>query len=1387
MTDSYSDYWKKREEQQRLLEEEAETGERRIAPAPTAPDVVPEAPPVQMEVEEEEEEEEQEQAEAKSPMEKAEEASPISAFGSAMGLGMIDTAVDAVDSIIPSGTKPMATRLNPDPDSVPSLKKLWDNVSRRDESKYQAVRKLSAEILPSLYIGGWIGKAVKGLSISNLSKGALIVAGENAVDLAVINVNEDVAQQDNAARVISDAIPWAFGPSGLLPFSDDWKTLDSDSPEIRKYKNEKETVFLNALGNTVGFLAERGVNPLNWFKPKDKISKQAKEAAALKSADPDTQFKILELEEALETNPSDYSKDVLITEIRRLRKQLDETGTTELDPRTPLERAWERAESTQLAQMDEDAFQLLEAGAAYYEPKLMPKLAKPGSNAVQSIPPMNVARNMADVAYLKNTGRIGDPAPVLTENFIRNANIVGKSRNAVAGLAEAVREFGNFDTIINGFRITRAGMSEASWKIYRDIMDPLKSTEDLKNLFLDDRATQVLLDGTKVDYLNEVQNLGAELAIRDLFDLYLNRQTTESSARIMDTFAREITSFAEGAETFAELADNNRVQEMVLDKLEFLMAEAGINKYISGWMLNNKGILTRLKGKSDDAYELANLIKSEFDTAITARGKKLKEFRETLETARRENPEFMQPLMDAFRHSDGDVTTIIALKKWVDKQLSWKGLFKSNDGKMNMFASELWSVRYNNVLSGLAAARALIGNTAGLTLKMLSSATSAAVYAPFSQGESLKKFAYLYGGIRDTISRAASDGIKRARLVHRDPEAWLEAIRKDYRPVTESEKWRILEGLEEAGGLSFGQQFELNMTRRHHLMSKNAVMRWGTTAMAGLDAMTDTFNGVLQSRVKAYYDVVESTGLDVVSKDQTKKILEASEKMHYEKMFDKNGVLTDEAAKFASGEIALNLDSVTSKKIDDVVNSYPVLKSFLMFPRTGINGIKYGLSGVPFIIPGKVRRTVMANLNDADTIKQVLAEHGIPYEGNQYALAQFKQLKEEYIGRWALSSLTFSGILYYAFSGDNVRGVGPQDFKELKYLKENFDWQPTSVRIPGTNRYQSVQGIPILEQIVNIVGNIAMYKDDMDESLIEDWGSKVAWTLSATWLNGSPLAGLDPLLDIVFRSDGKALKRLAAREIRSQIPLSGALGVTSQAIDNGLKNVHDDIRGYLFNRLPLLNSTLPKVIDPWTGQPENLAGNPLLRTLSALNPLPISANTEPWRLWLHQTQWQGMSTFYEHSEGYKYTKDQQEAINRYIGTLNLPQLIEQEFMNGPKAKIYKQNIEEVRELRQAGDLDSEEFALKTSKLALYRDLDRMANTVRSLAQAYMEREFDEIPYSLAVQEDINKNTTFNTYLVPELIRKGQITYQELRKASQKRQRQIERKSIQELRQLNNNN
>ena len=945
---------------------------------------------------------------------------------------------------------------------------------------------------------------------------------------------------------------------------------------------------------------------------------------------------------------------------------------------------------------------------------------------------------MADVTYLKNTNAIGDPAPVLSPSMVRQANVLGRSRNAVLGVAESARDAGDFDAVINGFRMTRAGMSNAAWKVYTDIMQPGMSSTELKNLFLDDRATQVLLDGTKVDYLNEVQNLGAELAIRDLIDLFLGRQTTESSARIMDTFGREITSFAQGAETFKEIADDNRVQEMVLDKLEFLMAEHGLNKFISGWMLQNKGILMRLKGKSDDAYEVAQLINEEFTQAKNARHAQIKEFRETVEAARRENPQLLKPLMDAFRHTDGDVTTIAALYKWVDKQLSWKSLFYNNDGKMNLFARELWSVRYNNVLSGLAAGKAAIGATAEIALKFVNGLAGASVQLPFDQGQALKKLFYLHHGILETNQRAIRDGIKRARQVHADPDAFMEAIRKDYRVAQENQKWQILEGMEEAEELDFGRQVEMNLTRGHHHMARNGYMRWGVTGMSAIDAGTDTYMGTLYSRIYAYADVMERAG-DITNKADMKKVLEEAEKLHYSKMFDKSGLLTDEAAKFASQEIALNLDSKTATGINSIIERFPMLKSFFMFTNTSVNYLKKGFSYTPVaLIPDitKYGATIWAKEGKPESVAKALAMHGIEYDGNEYAIPIFKQLKNEYIGRLALCAGTVATLYGYALQG-RVRGNGPRDAADAKFARENFSYEPKTIYIPGMNQWISYAGLPLLDPVLTIIGDLAMYQTDISEDILEDYHRKLFWTLSATWIQDSPLAGFEPLLKTLQGEEG-ALKQWVAREARAQIPMSGSLGVVSQMIDNSLKDIQNDLKGYLFNRLPGANATLPKQIDPWTGNQINLIDNPLLRVLNASSPVPISDGGEPWRVWLYSTGWPGLRSLYQHSQGYTYNTDQRQAIDKYIGTLGLDQIIEQEFMNNP---AFNKDIEKARKMRSAGKLTTEDFEIRTRNLPLYERLFKLEAIARTAAERFIESEYPEIPLSNAGQEMINEQTS----------------------------------------------
>ena len=116
---------------------------------------------------------------------------------------------------------------------------MWDEASNRDGSQYNALRKISSVVLPSIIGGVGVSAGVAKLGVSGLTKAALIFAGDAAVDLSILEVNDVAAQDDNAMRTFSDVMPGVFGPKGFAPIPEQWKTLDSDTPEIRKYKNQR--------------------------------------------------------------------------------------------------------------------------------------------------------------------------------------------------------------------------------------------------------------------------------------------------------------------------------------------------------------------------------------------------------------------------------------------------------------------------------------------------------------------------------------------------------------------------------------------------------------------------------------------------------------------------------------------------------------------------------------------------------------------------------------------------------------------------------------------------------------------------------------------------------------------------------------------------------------------------------------------------------------------------------------------------------------------------------------------------------------------------------------------------------------------------------------------
>ena len=173
-------------------------------------------------------------------------------------------------------------------------------------------------------------------------------------------------------------------------------------------------------------------------------------------------------------------------------------------------------------------------------------------------------------------------------------------------------------------------------------------------------------------------------------------------------------------------------------------------------------------------------------------------------------------------------------------------------------------------------------------------------------------------------------------------------------------------------------------------------MRTGMTAMAGVDAFTDTFMATFNSRLKAYDDIFGKYG-KTLDPEVFSQQLKKAEELNYNQMFDKDGLLTDAAAKNASGEIALNLDDGMTKFINPALNKIPPLKTVMMFPRTSMNQIKLALSYTPIsAIPGvgKYGDLLMAG-NDINKIKEVMKHHGIKnWDETPNAMAIYKNLRD---------------------------------------------------------------------------------------------------------------------------------------------------------------------------------------------------------------------------------------------------------------------------------------------------------------------------------------------------------------------------------------------------------
>jgi|LULH01.1.fsa_nt_gb hypothetical protein len=1215
----------------------------------------------------------------------------------------------------------------------------WDAATKMDDPVHQQIRTLSSVIIPSLITGygtaSLIGKIPKMPALVKM----LTTAGAWTLESQIVSGISDTSEDHSLSGALVQMWPGVFDVGGRLPLPEQFITYDEDSPEIRREKNRKEAAVLSFVSTIAGgalqmyrakLMGKAAPEKMEWFIPKNEAAEQYKQTSMFKGTDENTLIKIQEIQTALSTKKlSKQNENVLINELLALEDDLRKFNTLDGyadESNIKLADEIEAAKRRKIKNPDQLELDL------GIDPDLDPGLLDPASKTRQIPPRGNVARNMADTTAIKLGNSTGDPAPIITEAMREKGMMVGdKSRDVVMGIAESARMSGDFDAIVDGFRYDNQQMNSAAWGIFQDIISA-DNVEDVRNLFLSDRDVKNILFGTfKVDYVNEEQARGIAFAIKYLTDRFLGYDIATSSARVMDTLGREISTLAGAIQDFApDWLDDDRVIGVILDKLNYLMNEYSLNKYIAGWSLRNKNWFNEIPAGDFDT--VITRIIDEFTVAQNSIHAKNKKFLQTLKGLKQTMPEALEPMVDVFRATDGDVSDLAKLYKWTEQQVTpWGALKSPNPKEMNLFAKGLWANHMNFMLSGAAPINATVGNAYNIIIKPLTNTLGAIPWAIARRDvDAVKRQAYFFGAVFETNRRALKHAFKTMKQAHKDPTELLKAYKKDFK-IQEDKVGNILRKMKTVyeKDNNVGMNFQIDLALGLNDIGRIPAARYGSTGLMFPDGYAADMMGTYSRRMQAYDEVLyEYGGLDIP--DGPAKLLEAERRLA-KSTFDSNDILQDPIAKALAGEVQLNLDDGVSRWINQAITAYPALRYQLTFPRTQVNWVKAAASWTPIsLIPGMNRYAKTIYAKTDEQIAAALLEHGIDLTNTPNANVVFQQLQHEYTGRLMFTGLLFTSAYSYAMAG-NIRGNGHYNQETRRKHRDLYGYQPKTVKIG--DKWYSYEGIPGVEQTLAILGDMALYSHLLGQPVVEDIGGKLMWTLMASFGQNTPLTSIEPIIAIL-NADLSGFQRLAAQITRSFIPMSSALGVLSNAIDGAQKDIQGEYLEYLMNKFPVAKNFLPDSINPLgggnNGVQEPDPNDPLQAINCAINPFAVCAQPggdmsyktqtgetvtfDETMDFLRMINYTGISRLNMDSTGsYKYETVERNKILSYMAE-------RQPWQRIAEIMVLPETRRQIKEFRQYKDMHilgkNERIELKLKLLPFFRKIDKIVREEQKLAE-----------------------------------------------------------------------
>ena len=760
---------------------------------------------------------------------------------------------------------------------------------------------------------------------------------------------------------------------------------------------------------------------------------------------------------------------------------------------------------------------------------------------------------------------------------------------------------------------------------------------------------QVLIDDMKSVVFNSNAVLDEQSwveysrAFKNAYEILFDPNQVRASAMLTQQTGDSITDLATAAMMMGDNADASRQFQLIFEKLNLLDTEMSANKFIFNKAQEYRKLIST--GNEQVVVSWMRNQADTFDTYLSHIRKTNDEFSNTLWNIAKEDPAYFRPLKEVFAHTNGSVDQIHKLKKYAESKLGIikKGIIDGEPEVSSVIVKGLHAARIHSLLSGLSAGRAAIGNSILTALKPVSTFAGAAATGNIP---ALKRAYYTYGGIAENFRRGFKVMASEWNFAKNFPEEAMMRGRVDLQKA-KMDKLEELEGLAEIWRRD-GEKGKLamwNMAKGLGWYNKQWFVKYGTNALYAIDGFTNSFMASGMARARAYDQTMHANRGAVKFDDMFNK----TQRDLYSQAFDEAGVLTDEAAKHASREIALNLDNKVVDSFERFLDHVPAARGVFMFPRTGVNGFEVGWSFNPMSNLGpamtRARRTLAANTGEAKMA--ALLEHGIDTTEN--ANIAFETLRSEYIGRQIMGSALIMGVGAWAIEG-NVTGSGPQNAAEKQRMVA-MGWKPFSIKNPITGEWRSYQGIEPFAQIMGLTADIVYQASRVDQSITEDSFRKLGHALTMNVTNGMFLQGFEPLAGLIS-GDPSAWTRFFAQQTNMVVPYAGVRSILNNVVSPQVKDVNNDYFSILKNMNKFLFSAdpeLPNKLDIYTGEPIK-HWHPLVEATNAVLPMfKSNGGMEPWRQWLLATGWDGLQRIRTNRfTGQKLDARDRQYINNFI-------------------------------------------------------------------------------------------------------------------------------------------